>query len=58
MLIGNAAANTLMGNAGGDRLNGGAGNDTLNGGAGVDVSVYSIASTSATWARNADGHGR
>ncbi|MBL8537700.1 MAG: hypothetical protein JNM59_09895, partial [Hyphomonadaceae bacterium] len=38
-----------------DTLIGGAGSDALSGGEGVDASVYSVASTSATWVRNANG---
>lgn len=64
IIIGNDANNTLTGNGGFDNLSGGAGNDrlvggassdTLNGGAGIDTAGYSIASTSATWVRNANG---
>lgn len=54
-LIGNGGTDTLNSNGGNDRLDGGSGADLLNGGAGVDTAVYSIASTSGSWARNPNG---
>jgi hypothetical protein len=55
IIIGNAAANTLTGNAGNDRFTGNGGADVLVGGSGIDTSVYALASTGATWARNPNG---
>jgi hypothetical protein len=64
ILVGNNIANRLEGQANGDNLQGNGGNDTLVGGAdadtldggdGIDTSVYSIASTSASWFRLPSG---
>jgi hypothetical protein len=54
-LSGSAHADTLIGNSAANRLTGAAGADSIDGGSGVDVSVYTIASTSATWVRNLNG---
>jgi hypothetical protein len=53
--IGGSGDDTITGNSAANRLTGNAGADTLLGGAGIDVSVYSIASSSATWVRNPNG---
>jgi len=53
--IGGAGNDTITGNTVANRLTGNAGHDAINGGEGVDTSVYSIASTSATWTRNPNG---
>lgn len=55
LIVGNAAVNHLTGNVGADTFDGGGLSDLLHGGAGRDVAIYSIASTSASWSRNADG---
>jgi hypothetical protein len=53
--VGGNGEDIITGNAANNRLTGNGGNDALYGGAGVDTSVYSSASTSATWTRNASG---
>jgi len=52
---GGSGGDTIIGNSAANRLTGNAGADTLDGGADVDTSVYSIASTSASWMRSPDG---
>ncbi|WP_395647325.1 FG-GAP-like repeat-containing protein [Terricaulis sp.] len=52
---GNALANMIAGNSGDNMLTGAAGNDLIDGGAGVDTAAYSVASSSASWVRNANG---
>ena len=53
--VGGSNWDTLTGNDANNRFTGNAGFDTISGGVGVDTSVYSIASTSASWNRNPDG---
>ncbi|NWG52929.1 MAG: M10 family metallopeptidase C-terminal domain-containing protein, partial [Hydrogenophilaceae bacterium] len=53
--VGGGGADTLIGNSAANRLTGAAGADSIDGGSGVDTSVYTIASTSATWVRNLNG---
>ena len=53
-----AADDDLLGFGGNDILTGGAGRDYINGGAGNDISVYAGASSSYSWAQNADGSWR
>ena len=55
VIFGNQVVNTLTGNGGNDRFTGGGLNDTILGGSGIDTSIYSLASTSATWVRNTNG---
>jgi hypothetical protein len=53
--IGGGGADTITGNAVDNRLTGGAGGDIIDGSSGRDTSIYTIASTSATWVRNLNG---
>lgn len=53
--VGGGGADTLIGNSAANRLTGAADADSIDGGSGVDTSVYTIASTSATWVRNLNG---
>ncbi|MDZ4693153.1 M10 family metallopeptidase C-terminal domain-containing protein, partial [Terricaulis sp.] len=53
--VGGSAADTIIGNSAGNRLTGGGSNDSITGNAGIDTSVYTVASTSATWVRNISG---
>ncbi|MDB5432691.1 MAG: pilin protein MshA [Caulobacter sp.] len=55
VLSGAAGDDALYGGSGADHLSGGAGSDHLDGGTGLDVAVYAVASTSATWMHNANG---
>ncbi len=48
-------SDTISGGNGNDAIAGGIGNDVIDGGSGHDVAVYSIASSSASWARNGNG---
>lgn len=54
--IGGSAGDTLIGNSANNRFTGNAGNDAINGGLGIDTSVYAIASTGVSWARNSQGN--
>jgi hypothetical protein len=53
--IGGAGNDTITGNSAANRFTGNGGADVLVGGSGIDTSVYALASTGATWARNPNG---
>ncbi|HYD88988.1 MAG TPA: FG-GAP-like repeat-containing protein, partial [Vitreimonas sp.] len=55
LLDGGVGHDSLFGNAGNDTILGGAGNDAIDGGGDVDIASFTIASTGATWVRNASG---
>jgi len=53
---GSAGADTLIGNDANNRLTGAANNDAIHGMGGIDTSVYTVASTGATWTRSVNGN--
>ncbi len=53
--IGGSGADTFIGNNVANAITGNAGNDAIDGGRGADTAIYALASSAASWVRNADG---